>query len=120
MTLSDLYSGSAFGGAASGALTGLVVSGGDPLGAVVGGLGGGLMGASSNSTRNDASAAQQKNLQDAITQMRSASSAAYQQHIQNLDKALSYYGPAQQAWDRAYGTGTPATVGQGSWKGAGA
>ena len=82
MTLSDLYSGSALGGAASGA--------------------------------------QQQNLQSAIAQMRAASSSAYQQHIQNLDKALSYYGPAQQAWDRAYGTGTPATVGQGSCKGTGA
>ena len=118
MTLGDLYSGSALGGAASGAMTGFMVGG--PVGAAIGGVGGDLVGASANSTRNNASAAQQQNLQSSIAQMRAASSAAYQQHIQNLDKALSYYGPAQQAWDRAYGTGTPATVGQGSWKGTGA
>jgi hypothetical protein len=117
MNLSDLYSGSAISGMASGALTGGLV-GGVP-GAVIGGLGGGLVGASANSTRNDAAAAQQQNLQDAMAKMRASSSSAYQQHIQNLDKAMSYYGPAQQAWDRAYGTGTPAATGQGSWKGAG-
>jgi hypothetical protein len=117
MNLSDLYSGSGLSGAASGALTGFLVGG--PVGAAVGGIGGDLVGASANSTRNNASAAQQQNLQSAIAQMRAASSSAYQQHIQNLDKALSYYGPAQQAWDRAYGAGTPATVGQGSWKGTG-
>ena len=119
MNLSDLYSGSALGGAASGAATGFMLGG--PTGAVIGGLGGDLLGASANSTRNDASAAQQQNLQAGISQMHAASANAYAQHFQNLEKALAFYGPAQQQWDKLYGAGTgaPAATGQGSWKGTG-
>jgi hypothetical protein len=116
MDFSDLYSGTAISGAASGALAGGMSAG--PYGAVAGGLVGGGMGAYANSQKNQATSNQQKSLDQIIANMKAMGASSYDQHISDLQKALAFYGPAQQAWDRLYGTGTGAAqTGQGSWGG---
>lgn len=117
MDFSDLYSGSAIGGAASGASAGGMIGG--PWGAAIGGIGGGLLGAFASGQRRDATNAQQHNLDQIIANMHAMSASNYDQHIADLNKALAFYGPAQQYWDRLYGSGSPMPTGQGSWSGTG-
>ena len=114
----DLYSGSALGGAGTGAATGAMV-GGIP-GAVIGGALGWLGGASANSQRADATAGQQQNLDALARTLRAQSKQRYQQYLADLEKAQSFYGPAQAYWDRLYGqAGTAPSTGQGSWSNTG-
>ena len=119
----DLYSGMALTGAGTGAATGAMVGSivpgvGTALGAGVGGLLGWLGGSESNSMRSQATQQQSQNLDSIMAQLRQQSSQNYDQHIADLNKALSFYGPAQTYWDKLYGSGTGAqTTGQGSWSG---
>jgi len=90
----------------------------------VGAIGGGLLGlfggAESSSMRRDATAQQANSLDQIAASMAQMNQQNYQQHIDQLQKALAFYGPAQQYWDRLYGTGGGAkTTGQGSWSGTG-
>lgn len=112
----DFYSGSALGGATTGAATGAMAgSSAGPYGALLGGLvGGGIglfTGASANASRDQGVQGQQKNIDAAIAQMRQASSDNYAAHLANLNKALAFYGPANDRWNYLYGTGT----GQGNF-----
>lgn len=114
----DLYSGSALGGAGTGAATGAMV-GGVP-GAIVGGALGWLGGATANSQRADATAGQQQNLDALARSLRAQSKQRYQQYLAEMDKALSFYGPAQAQWNRLYAQpGEAPSVGQGSWSNTG-
>jgi uncharacterized protein YcfJ len=111
MTMSgdDLYSGAALSGAGSGAVSGaalgsMVAPGwGTAIGAVGGGLVGLFTGGEANSLRSQATKNQQNQMAALVAQLNQTSNADYQQHIDNLNKALSFYAPAQQAWDRVYG-----------------
>ena len=112
----DFYSGSALGGATTGAATGAMAgSSAGPYGALLGGLvGGGIglfTGASANASRDQGVQGQQKNIDAAIAQMRQASSDNYAAHLANLNKALAFYGPANDRWNYLYGTST----GQGNF-----
>lgn len=120
----DLYSGAALGGAASGAASGAMI--GSTIlpgwGTAVGGLAGGALGlfggAEANSMRSSAASKQSSAMDQIMANMQAMGASTYDQHIADLQKALAFYGPAQKAWDRLYGTGTgPATTGQGSWSG---
>jgi hypothetical protein len=123
MTGSDFYSGTALsgagGGAASGALIGneIVPGWGAAIGGLVGGGLGLFGGAAANSQRNNATAQQAKSLDQIMANMRAMSASNYDNHIQQLQKAINFYGPAQQYWDRLYGTGEAQPAGQGSWAG---
>jgi hypothetical protein len=119
MNFSDLYSGSALGGLASGAATGFMASGGNPIGGLVGGGLGLMSGAYSNSKVNDAVAAQSKNLDMIYSNLAAERQKNYARHIADLDKTLAFYGPAQGYWDRLYGGGGATAPGQGSWSGTG-
>jgi uncharacterized protein YcfJ len=113
----NILSGSAIGGALSGAGTGFMVGG--PWGAALGGLAGGLGGAYVNSQRDKATANAKANNAKMLTNLRQNNRNAYQRHISDLEKTLSFFGPAQSSWDRLYGTGTAPKVGQGSWANTG-
>jgi hypothetical protein len=105
----DLYSGAALSGAGTGAVSGAVLGAtiGGPYGAAAGGLIGGALGlftgGEANSLRAQATKNQQNQLAALTAQLNQQSQADYQQHIDNLNKALAFYAPAQQAWDRVYG-----------------
>ena len=119
----DLYSGAALGGAASGAASGAMIGSsigpwGTAGGALVGGALGLFGGAEANSIRSDATAQQSKAMAQILANMRAMGASSYDQHIADLQKALAFYGPAQQQYDRIYGTGTSGNgTGQGSWAG---
>jgi hypothetical protein len=121
----DLYSGMALGGAASGAASGAMIGSSlGPWGAAAGGLvGGGLglfTGASANSQRDQAAATQQQRMAQIMANMRAMGQTNYDAHIAQLEKALNFYAPAQQAWSDAYSPGTgPAKTGQGDWANTG-
>ena len=114
---SDFYSGSALGGATTGAATGAMIGSQvyPGYGTIIGGLLGGGMGlfegASANASRDQGVQGQQKNIDAAIAQMRQASSDNYAAHLANLNKALAFYGPANDRWNYLYGTST----GQGNF-----
>lgn len=114
----DFYSGSALGGAGTGAATGAMV-GGVP-GAIVGGALGYLGGAFSSSQRADATAGQQQNLDAIARELRAKSKQRAQQYLADIEKAQSFFGPAQAYWDRLYGRpGAAPSTGQGSWANTG-
>jgi hypothetical protein len=119
----DFYSGSALSGAGSGAASGALLGSsispgyGTAIGGVLGGALGLFGGAYANSERDSATANQKKSLDQIMANMRAMSTKNYDKHIEQMQKALNFYGPAQQAYDRAYGTGEPAQTGQGSWAG---
>lgn len=117
MRLEDFYSGSAIGGAGSGAAMGSTFG---PYGAAIGGVAGGLMGALSNSQRSDATEGQRQNLDQMVKALSDKSKQRYQQHMADMDKVMSFYGPAQSYWDRLYAQpGAAPSVGQGSWSNTG-
>jgi gas vesicle protein len=103
-SLSDLYSPSAISGALSGGATGFMVGG--PVGAAIGAAGGDLLGGESNNLRNQATANQQKSLQQVMQNLQTMNQQDYSQHIANLNKALSFYGPAASKWNELYATPT--------------
>jgi hypothetical protein len=89
-----------------------------PWGALAGGVAGGGMGAYANSQRDQATSNQQHSLDQIIANMKAMGASSYDQHIADLQKALAFYGPAQQAWDHLYSPGTgAAAAGTGSWAG---
>jgi hypothetical protein len=68
--------------------------------------------------RNQATSQQSKAMDQILANMRAMGASSYDQHIADLQKALAFYGPAQQQYDKLYGTGSPGTgTGQGSWAG---
>ena len=108
-----IFSGDTVSGAAAGARAGSQAGG---WGALVGGVLGGVAGAYGHSKKADATAQQKNSLDQIKANMQAMTAANYQAHIDNLKKAQSYFGPAQQYWSRLYGTGTgPAQVGQADW-----
>jgi hypothetical protein len=120
MNWEDLYSGTALGGAATGATTGAAIGGPiAPYTALAGGLIGGLTGAFANSQRSEATQGQQQNLAQLQRNLRQKSDQRRQQYLSDLEKALSFYGPAQSEWDRLYGRGESPQIGQGSWANTG-
>jgi hypothetical protein len=122
----DLYSGSAIGGAGSGAATGAIIGSqiypgyGTAIGGIAGGLIGGLTGAYANSQRSGATQTQQANLDALMRNLRRESQRRYREYLADLEKAESFYGPAQAEWTRLWGRpGSAPVIGQGSWSGTG-
>lgn len=113
----DIFSGSAIGGAASGAAAGGTVGG--PWGAAIGGILGGATGAYTNYKRDQATGRAKAANAKMLSNLRNNNRTAYQRHIADLEKTLSFFGPAQSSWDRLYGTGTAPKTGQGSWANTG-
>jgi len=110
----DIFSGQALAGAGSGAVAGGEVGG--PWGALAGGIAGLGLGAYAHDAMQSATNNQVNNLSKIANNMRSLTSASYAQHISDLNKALSFYGPAQSYWSRLYGQGTGAlTTGNADW-----
>lgn len=126
MNYDDFYSGSALGGGASGAASGAMLGSsiapgyGTAIGGIVGGAAGLLGGAFANSKRDEATRGQQENLEMAQIMMRQQALKRRKEFLANLDKSLSFYGPAQQQWDKLYGSpGVAPQTGQGSWSNTG-
>jgi hypothetical protein len=117
MTMSiwgDIFSGDALAGAASGAAAG--ASAGGPWGALIGGVAGGGLGAYAHDKREGAANGQVNNLNQIIANMQAMSNTSYDKHIADTKKALNYFGPAEQAYNRFYGgDGQAAQTGQGVW-----
>ena len=109
----DVFSGDALVGAGSGAAAGASVGG--PWGALIGGIGGGAVGAYAHDKKEGAVQGQMNSLDQIIANMKAMSNTAYDKQIADTKKALNYFGPAEQAYNRVYGTGTPAQTGQGVW-----
>jgi len=101
MNFSDFYSGSALGGAASGAITGLMAAG--PYGALAGGVIGGFGGAYANSKRDQGAQAQAQNLDLIRQNLQRMNNQNYARYMQQLQKAQSFYGPVMDTWDSIYG-----------------
>lgn len=100
------------GGAGGGALSGLAMSGGNPYGALAGGVLGGGMGLLAGNARDHAASAQKASIDQAMALLRQSSQQQYQNRMQDLDKAMSFYGPARNAL-LAYGDPTPQLYGPG-------
>lgn len=114
----DLFSGEALSGAGAGALAGFEAGG--PWGALAGGVGGGALGAYAHDKKASATSAQVDNLNQIIANLQAMSNTAYDQHIADTKKALSYFAPAETAYSRYFGgSGAPAKVGQGVWGNSG-
>jgi len=112
--LSDLYSGSALSGAASGAIAGGAAGGW--IGAIGGGLAGLGLGAYANDTRRGATQGQQQNLDQIVANMNAMTKSNYAQHVADTNQALQYFGPAEAMYSRMYGSGTGAAqTGQQDW-----
>lgn len=109
----DIFSGDALAGAGAGAATGATVGGG--WGALAGGAIGLGLGAYAHDQRANATQGQVNNLQSIINNMKAMTSQSYDQHIADLKKAQSFFGPAEMSWSRLYGQGAPASVGQADW-----
>jgi len=128
MTGSDFYSGSALSGAASGATTGAMIGSYWPgWGTAIGAVGGGLLGlaggAYANSQRSRATQQQTQNIDQVIAKMRALSASNYAGYLQGLNKALAFYGPVTQRWNKLYGTGgtgnfpaVPSVGGASMWR----
>lgn len=113
----DMISGPALSGAIAGGTSGGMV-GGVP-GAVAGGLLGLAGGAYTDYKRDQANDQAKKNQQLLMQNIQSMNAAQYQQHIADLNKALSFYAVPQEQWDKLYGSGTNPTLGQGTWSNTG-
>lgn len=113
MDWGDIFSTSTLSGAATGAMPGLLT--GNPWLAVGGGLLGAYGGAKANDTRDDAMAAQKKNLNTVLQQLGRQNQNSYAKYLQAIKQAQSYFGPAQTAWNKAYGGSQSMPVGQGAW-----
>lgn len=113
----DIFSGDTLAGGASGAVAGGSIGGG--YGALAGGLIGAGLGAFAHHEKQAATSQQAQNLQQIINNMRAMTSQAYDQHIADTQKALNYFGPAENYWSRLYGQGTPAQTGQLDWANTG-
>jgi len=111
--LDDVFSGSTFSGMASGALAGGAV-GGWP-GAIIGGLGGAGIGAYSNYQRDNATQQQKSNIDQLLASMHTSNSSNMASYLAGLNKALAYYGPAQEQYSLLYGRGGAASTGKGVW-----
>lgn len=112
----DIFSGDTLAGAGSGLVTGLAASGGNPYGALAGGVIGAGLGAYSHDAKEAATAKQANNLDQIIANMKAMTGQAYNQHIQDTQKALQYFGPAENYWSKLYGSGSgPAQTGQADW-----
>jgi hypothetical protein len=111
--LDDIFSGNAISGAASGAIAGNSIVPG--IGGIVGGIAGLGLGSYANKKRDDAATKQKSALDQIMANMKAMSKNNYSQHIADLQKTLSYFGPAQQQYNKWYGTGEAAQTGQGDW-----
>jgi hypothetical protein len=109
----SMISGSAISGAATGASAGGTVGG--PWGAAIGGILGGVGGTYLDYTRDKANQQNKDSMESVMANIQAMNRTNYQQHIADLNKALQFYGPAQQQWDYLYGRGTTPTVAQGTW-----
>jgi membrane protein YqaA with SNARE-associated domain len=109
----DIFSGAGLSGAASGAVAGGAAGGG--WGALAGGIAGWGLGAYANEKRQQATQQQKQNLDQIMANLRAMSQSSYAQHVDDLKKAQSAFGPAEQMWSRLYGTGQPAQQGQQDW-----
>ena len=109
----SMLSGSALSGAASGAAGGGSIGG--PWGAAIGGIAGGLGGTYLDYERDKAGDANKQSMNQLMSNINALNRTQYKQHIDDLNKALAFYGPVQNQWDLLYGRGTTPTVGQGTW-----
>jgi len=96
---------SMLGGAGSGALAGSAFG---PKGAIAGGVIGGVGGLLMGNARDDAQAKQQAALEAAMQRLQVMRKEQYARRQQDLDKILSFYGPAQDRLNSMYGGGSSA------------
>lgn len=93
-------------GAGGGAVTGGLIGG--PWGALIGGGLGGLGGLISGAGQSKAAATQKKTMEDAMRRLQALSAQQYQGRMQDLDKTMAFYGPAERYLQSIYGGGAPA------------
>lgn len=108
MAIDDIFSGQALKGGLSGGLTGLIASGGNPIGGLAGAGVGLIGGAIANSKRNEGVQQTQEQLMSMIGDVNEQKRLSYAQRIADLKQAQSFYGPAMNAWNNAYGRGEAA------------
>jgi uncharacterized membrane protein YebE (DUF533 family) len=118
----DMVSGPALSGAVAGGTSGAMVGGG--WGALAGGLIGLGSGAYMDYKRNQANDSAKKNQAQLIQEIQGMNRASYQQHIADLNKALSFYAVPQAYWQSEYGSGmgtgaSAPTLGGGAWSNTG-
>ena len=92
------------GGAAGGAATGGMLGG--PWGAAAGGVIGGGLGLLQGQARSRGANAQRASTDAAMRRLQMLSQQQYAQRMQDVEKAMSFYGPARNAL-MAYGEPTP-------------
>lgn len=109
----SMISGPAISGAATGAAGGGSVGG--PWGAAIGGVLGGVTGTYMDYKRDEANQRAKQSQSQILENLRGMTRNSYQQHIADLNKALSFFAVPQQSWDTLYSTGTSPTLGTGSW-----
>jgi len=98
--------GSTLSGAVSGGIQGFVMSGGNPYVAGAGALTGGYLGYRSGESRSKSANAQRSATDAAMKRLQMLSQQQYQNRMADLNKAMSFYGPARNAL-AAYGEATP-------------
>ncbi len=102
------FGGGALAGAGTGAAIGSVIPGlGTGIGAGIGALGGGLLGLFSGhagrKAASGAASAQNAALDAAMKRLQDFSQQQYANRMQDLDKTMSFYGPAQRYLESIYG-----------------
>ncbi len=98
MGLGDFFSGAIGGGATGGAL------GGWP-GAAIGAVGGGVLGYMNGNERDESAKRRKAGMDEAMKRLAEFSAQQRQQRQVDLDKIMSFYGPANQQLMNMYGTG---------------
>jgi hypothetical protein len=78
---------------------------GTAIGAGIGGLAGLFGGASASSKKKEGTKASKEAIQAAMNNINAFRTKDYEQRIADLKQAQSFYGPALNAWNSAYGTG---------------
>lgn len=112
------------GGAASGAGAGAAAgSMFGPIGTGIGAVGGGLLGlfgaVSGKKSRDAAHSAQRRGLDAAMQRLQQFSAQQYQNRMGDLDKTMSFYGPAERYLQSIYGPQASGTPGAGPPPGPG-
>lgn len=100
--------GAILGGAGSGALAGSALG---PWGALGGGLLGGALGLFGGNAQEDAAAKQRAALDAAMARLQAFSKQQYANRMEDLQKTMAFYDPAQHALQQLYGRpGSPGAV----------
>lgn len=90
-------------GAGGGALSGFLMSGGNPYAAAGGAALGGVGGYMNASSRSSAADSQRRSIDQAMARLQDLSKQNYADRMKDLDATLAFYNPAQQQYAKMFG-----------------